>query len=85
MTIDRTLVVEVVVPLALRRKRLTCEQMKAATRVRWQEWQRMLDEGVYESRAALARGEGVSRAAVTKGLSPDLLTWIRASSAMAGS
>ena len=30
--------------------------------------QRMLDEGVYESRAALARGEGVSRAAVTKGL-----------------
>lgn len=31
-------------------------------------WQRMLDEGVYESRAALARGERVSRAAVTQGL-----------------
>jgi hypothetical protein len=28
----------------------------------------MLDEGVYESQAALARGEGVSRAAVTQGL-----------------
>jgi len=28
----------------------------------------MLDEGVYASRAALARGEGVSRAAVTRGL-----------------
>jgi len=31
-------------------------------------WRRMLDEGVYGSRAALARGEGVSRAAVTQGL-----------------
>ena len=31
-------------------------------------WQRMLDEGAYESRAALARGEGVSRAAVIQGL-----------------
>jgi len=31
-------------------------------------WQRMLDEGVYGSRAALARGERVSRAAVTKAL-----------------
>jgi len=28
----------------------------------------MLDEGVYESRAELARGEGVSRAAVTRAL-----------------
>ena len=31
-------------------------------------WRQMLGEGVYESRAALARGEGVSRAAVTQGL-----------------
>ena len=31
-------------------------------------WQRMLDVGLYESRAALARGEGVSRAAMTQGL-----------------
>ena len=30
----------------------------------------MLEEGVYESRAALARGEGVSRAAVTQALGP---------------
>ena len=29
-------------------------------------WARMLDEGVYSTRAALARGEGVSRAAVTQ-------------------
>ena len=42
--------------------------MKAATRAHWREWQQMLDKGVYESRAALARGEGVSRAAVTQGL-----------------
>jgi hypothetical protein len=28
----------------------------------------MLDQGVYESRSALARGEGVSPAAVTMGL-----------------
>jgi len=31
-------------------------------------WRRMLNESVYETRAALARGEGVSRAAVTQGL-----------------
>jgi hypothetical protein len=35
---------------------------------RWARWQRMLDEGVYASRAELARAEGVSRAAVTMGL-----------------
>ncbi len=35
---------------------------------RWREWRRMLDEGVYATRADLARGEGVSRAAVTRGL-----------------
>ena len=31
-------------------------------------WQRMLEKGVYRNRAALARGEGVSRAAVTQAL-----------------
>jgi len=31
-------------------------------------WRRMLEEGVYSSRAALARAEGVSRAAVTQAL-----------------
>ena len=35
---------------------------------RWQTWARMLQDGVYSSRAELARGEGVSRAAVTMGL-----------------
>ena len=32
------------------------------------EWQRLLDEGIYATKAELARGEGVSRAAVTMGL-----------------
>ena len=36
--------------------------------VRWRRWQRMLEDGTYISRAELARGEGVSRAAVTVGL-----------------
>ena len=68
MTIDRTLVVEVVVPRTIRREHLTCEHMKAATRERWGEWQRLLDEGEYGSKAELARAMGVSRAAVTQGL-----------------
>jgi hypothetical protein len=32
---------------------------------RAREWQRMLDEGVYKNRSELARGEGVSTAAVS--------------------
>ncbi len=51
-------------------------RVKAKTRVerpcrgieRWREWAKMLADGVYGSRAELARGEGVSRAAVTQGL-----------------
>jgi len=35
---------------------------------RWARWRRMLDEGVYATKAELARGEGVSRAAATMGL-----------------
>jgi DNA-directed RNA polymerase sigma subunit (sigma70/sigma32) len=31
-------------------------------------WRRLLDDGVYPSRAELARAEGVSRAAVTQAL-----------------
>ena len=31
-------------------------------------WARMLEEGLYPSRAALARAEGVGRAAVTQAL-----------------
>jgi len=52
----------------VRRKTPSLAETKAATRARWREWQRMLDDGVYESKAVLARGEGVSRAAVTQGL-----------------
>ena len=32
------------------------------------EWRRLLSEGVYPSRAALARAVGVSRAAITQAL-----------------
>ncbi len=35
---------------------------------RGRQWQQLLDEKVYPSRAALARAEGVSRAAVTQAL-----------------
>ena len=51
------------------RKRVTRELPKRKP-VGWRarEWRRMLDEGVYESQSALARGEGVSTAAVTQAL-----------------
>ena len=68
LTIDRTLVVEVEVPRATAAVRTTCEQMMEATRERWREWKRLLDEGAYPTKAALARGVGVSRTAVTLGL-----------------
>jgi hypothetical protein len=51
-----------------RRNPPTRSETKAITQARWREWRRLLDEGVYPTRAALARGEGVSRAAVTKRL-----------------
>lgn len=35
---------------------------------RARDWRRMLDEGVYPHQSALARGEGVSAAAVSAGL-----------------
>ena len=35
---------------------------------RWSCWKALLDAGVYGTKAELARGEGVSRAAVTQGL-----------------
>ena len=41
---------------------------KRVAGARAREWARMLEEGVYPTRAALARGEGVSRAAVTRAL-----------------
>ena len=69
--IGRTLVIEVVVPAVRgpqcsRKKRE--ENARTRGRERWLRWKTMLDEGVYESRSALARGEGVSPAAVTQGL-----------------
>jgi hypothetical protein len=62
------LVVEVVVPRGRQSENVPRQQLKAATRERWREWSRLLDEGVYGSRADLAMGVGVSRAAVTQGL-----------------
>jgi len=64
LTIDRTLVVEVTVKSA--RQRSATGQPNGPER--WREWQRLLDVGVYGSKAKLARAVGVSRAAVTKGL-----------------
>ena len=68
MTIDRTLVIETVVPPVAGSDRPTRDQKKKATRARWREWQQLLDEGVYETRAELARAMELSRAAVTQGL-----------------
>ena len=67
LTVDRTLVVEVVVEAVQARQRRGRER-RARGLERWRKWQRALDDGTYASRAALARGEGVSRAAVTQGL-----------------
>ena len=46
---------------------VSCEPREPGI-ARWRRWQRMLEDGTYGSRAELARGEGVSRAAVTMGL-----------------
>ena len=51
-----------------RRSKRTMVQIRAEREHRVSRWRRLLDEGVYPTRAALARGEGVSRAAVTQGL-----------------
>jgi len=51
-----------------RRGKRTREQIRAARAEQVGRWRRMLAEGVYPTRAALARAEGVSRAAVTQGL-----------------
>jgi len=80
-TIGRTWEIGVVVPGArealreARKKRRERRRARKRTEPRlhrgperWREWQRLLDEGVYPTKAALARGEGVSRAAVTQGL-----------------
>lgn len=68
MLAERALVVEVRVPRAIPRDRPTRDQMREATRARWWTWQKALYDGVFPTRAALARAEGVSRAAVTQGL-----------------
>ena len=68
MTLDGSMDIDPAKARSARRKGPRLAEKKVATRARWREWQRMLDEGVYRSRAALARGEGISRAAVTQGL-----------------
>ena len=35
---------------------------------RARDWKRMLEEGVYESQSELAKGEGITAAAVSRGL-----------------
>jgi len=51
-----------------RRSKRTREEIREAAEARAGEWQRLLDDGVYGSRAELARAMGVSRAAVTRAL-----------------
>ena len=69
-TAGRTLVVVVKVPAvrAASRDVKSKKNRRPRGRERWLRWKAMLDDGVYESRSALARGEGVSPAAVTQGL-----------------
>jgi len=43
-------------------------EIRAARAEQVARWRRLLEDGTYISRAALARGEGVSRAAVTQAL-----------------
>ena len=66
LTIGRTLVVVVSVARPMREVEPKPVGRPVGSRAR--EWIRMLEIGVYGSKAELARGEGVSRAAVTKGL-----------------
>ena len=51
-----------------RRSKRSMEQIRAEREERARRWRQLLEDGTYPSRAALARGEGVSRAAVTQGL-----------------
>jgi len=65
LTIDRTWETTC---SAGRRRATSREQPKRRSGERARRWARMLAEGAYPSRAALARAEGVSRAAVTRAL-----------------
>ena len=51
-------------------RRPTRADLRARRAAQVARWHSLLDEGVYSTRAALARAEGVSRAAVTQGLGP---------------
>ena len=57
-----------------RRSARTMEELREAREAKVARWATMLEEGVYPTRAALARAEGVSRAAVTKALATLLAT-----------
>ena len=65
MTIDRTWETTC---SAGRRRVTSSKKVERRPGERARRWAAMLVEGVYPSRAALARGEGVSRAAVTQAL-----------------
>jgi len=58
LTIDKTLVVEVVIEAAPQRRRGPARRGTGVDR--WREWQRLLDEGVYGSKGAGASGWGVA-------------------------
>ena len=51
-------------------RRPTRTELRARRAAQVARWHSLLDEGVYSTRAALARAESVSRAAVTQGLGP---------------
>ena len=67
-TIERTWSLEVHVRSGRMRKVKPVFERPVRGQERWRQWQRQLDEGVYATKAELAQGEGVSRAAVTMGL-----------------
>ena len=68
MTTARTWEIVVEVKRFQRARAMKRSEKTLRGEARWREWRRMLDEGVYATKAELARGEGVSRAAVTTGL-----------------
>jgi len=68
MTTARTWALVVEVGRFQRARAMRKSEKPLRGEARWREWRRMLDEGVYATKVELARGEGVSMAAVTVGL-----------------
>lgn len=61
--VPRTRQIEFTIVRKVAPERVIVERKPAGWRAR--EWRRMLDEGVYRTQSDLARGEGVSTAAVS--------------------